>query len=111
MGNAAMQQAETFPHDGIARSSEPAHLLFRQSVDIAPQGVDEQGLRELGEHGFAADASRSCFFDQVQDGILEPVPGAIGSDVDRKNGRKSAEYRATEVRVASHVSTNESRNF
>src|SRR5437016_91173 len=110
MGSAAMQQSEAFAHDGIARSREPAHLLFGQAGNVAPQGVDEQGLREFGKHGFAADTSRTRFFHQVQNGILQPVPGTIGSDVDLKNRWKSGQYRAAEVGVASHVPTDEPRN-
>jgi hypothetical protein len=36
MGNAAMQQSEAFPHDGIARSCEPPDLLFGQAGNVAP---------------------------------------------------------------------------
>src|SRR5713226_10134731 len=111
MGSAAVQQSEAFPDDRIARSREPSHLLFRQAGDVAPQGVDEQGLGEFGKHGFAADPSRSRFFDEVQDGTLKPMPGAIRSDVDLKDGRKSAQYRPAEVGVASHVPTHEPRNI
>jgi hypothetical protein len=76
MGNAAVKQPEAFPHDRIARSGQPSGLEAR---NVAPQNVDKQRLGEFSEHGFAADPSRSCFFDQVQDGVLEPVPGAIRS--------------------------------
>ena len=110
MGNAAVQQAEALPHDGIARSREPSHLLFGQAGNVAPQGIDEQGLREFGKHGFAADPSRSCFVHQVQDGTLQPVPGAIRPDVDLKDGRKSVQYRPAEVGVASHVPAHEPRS-
>jgi len=36
MGNAAMQQSEAFPHDGIARSRKPSGLLFGQAGHVAP---------------------------------------------------------------------------
>jgi len=84
-----MQQSEAFSHDGIARSPEPPHLLFRQAGNVPPQGIDEQSLRKLRKHGRAADLSRSCFFDQVQDGILKPVPGTIPSNIDLEDARQS----------------------
>src|SRR5437763_242648 len=58
-----------------------------------------------------ANPSRSCFFDQVQDGILKPVPGAIRSDIDCKDGGQSFEYRPAQVGVASHVPANKPRGI
>ena len=99
-----------FPTMGSRAPSEPPHLLFGQAGNVAPQGVDEQGLREFGKHGLAADSSRSCFFDQVQYGILKPVPGAIRSDVDLEDGRQSVQYRPAQVGIASHVPADEPRS-
>ena len=93
MANAAMKQSEAFPHDRIARSRQPPHLLFWQVGNVAPQGVDEQSLGEFRKHGCAADPSRSCFFDQVQDRIFKPLPGAIRPDIDLKDGRQSVQNR------------------
>jgi len=81
--------------------------LLGQAGHVAPQGVDEQGLREFGEHRFAADASGSRFFYQMQDGTLQPVTGAIRADVDLKDGRQSAQDRAAQVGVAGHVPAHE----
>ena len=80
-----MKQAETFPHDGITHPCESSRLLFGEARHIAPQGVHEQGFRKLGEHRFAADSPRSGFFDQVQNGILQPESGGIRPDVYLKN--------------------------
>ena len=108
--DAAMQERETSPDDRIARPREPAALLCWQSIDVAAQGVDEQRLRKLGEHGFAADPARHGFLDEVQDGGFQPVPGRIAPHVDLEDRRKSVEDRAAEVRVARHVPAHEFRD-
>ena len=111
MGDAAMQQAEAFSHDGIARCPRAIRFAVRANPRCSAARYPRTSLGEFGKHGFAADSSRSGFFHQVQNGILQPLPGAIGPDVDLKDGRKSAQDRAAEVGVASHVPAHEPRNF
>jgi hypothetical protein len=85
MGDAAMHQAQAFPHDRIASPREPTLLLFGQAGNVTSQGVNEQGLGELRQHGFTAYASRNRFFDQMQNGTLQPLSGSIAANVDLKN--------------------------
>jgi hypothetical protein len=44
MGDAAMHQAQAFAYDWIASPRQPTLLLFRQSGNVTPQGINEQGL-------------------------------------------------------------------
>jgi hypothetical protein len=66
-------KASAFPHDGIASAREPPGLLFGQAGNVPPQCIDKQGLRELGEHSFAATVPK-LLLRPVQNGILKPVP-------------------------------------
>src|SRR5215469_5751920 len=106
-----MHQPQAFPHYGIARARQPAPLPFGQSGYVTPQRVNEQRLGQLRKHGFTADASRNRFFDQVQNGTLEPLPGSIGPDVDLENRWQAVQDRPADVGVTSHVSTNETRSL
>src|SRR5262249_28019003 len=56
MSDTAVKEAEASAYDGIAGSGEPSGLLFGKDGDVATERVDEECFRELGEHGFAADA-------------------------------------------------------
>src|SRR5215469_12940015 len=106
-----MHQPQAFPDYRIARARQPTPLLLGQSDYVTPQRVNEQRLRELRKHGFTAYASRNRFFDQVQNGTLQPLPGSIHPDVDLKDRWQTVQYRPANVGVTSHVSTNETRSL
>src|SRR5215472_12329415 len=106
-----MHQPQAFPDYRIARARQPTPLLLGQSDNVTPQRVNEQRLRELRKHGFTAYASRNRFFDQVQNGTLQPLPGPVCPDVDLKDRWQAVQYWPADVRVTSHVSTNETRSL
>src|SRR5581483_4139098 len=107
MRHAAMEQFQALPHNRITRPGEPPRLLLRQAGYITAQSIDEQGFRELGEHGVTADARRSCFFHQMQNRTFQPLPGSIGADMNLEDRRQATEYGTTEIGVAGHVSADE----
>jgi len=111
MRDATVEEAEAFADDGIACSGEPSCLLLGKGGDVATERVNEESFRELGEHGFAADASGGSLFDELKDGAFEPEPGVVGAKMDFEDGREAIQDGPHDVGVAGHVSADEAGNF
>ena len=107
---AAVKQREALAHDRVSCAREPPSRLIGEARDVSPHRVHEQDFRQLGEHHVAACAVRGGLLDEMQDRLLQPLPGAVGPDVHLQHGRQALENRTAEERVARQIPAHEPRS-
>src|SRR6266581_2398639 len=85
-----VQKSESLADEGVTRASEPTGLAGRQRVNVAPQGLDEEHLRELGENQAAAGIGSAHFVHGEADGMFEPLSRSLFGDMhDQHSGQAS----------------------
>src|SRR5262245_47734687 len=104
MSGAPVQQREALADDGISRAGEPAARLIRKARNESPECIDEERFRNLRQHHVAARTIGSRLFEQVQNRLLEPLPGSIASDVDLQDRRQAVENWTREQWIERQVS-------
>ena len=103
-----VQKSESLADDRVARAGEPAGLVGRQRVDVAPQRLDEQHFRQLGQHQPAARIRSAPFADREPDGVFQPLARGFVNDMHFQNRRQASQKDLAQPRLAGHESAHES---
>jgi hypothetical protein len=72
MGGLSMQQSQGFSDFWVANAGQPSSLFLRKLCDLAPQGFDEQGFRQLGKHSLAAGYGSIRMIHRVTKRVFKP---------------------------------------
>ena len=86
------------------------HTLDENPLPYVLEVMPKPDIGADGVERLVTDMRAMRGVDQVQDAVLEPLPRGIRPDVDLEDWRQAIEHRATEVRIAPHVSAHELRD-
>ena len=103
-----VQKSESLADERVTRASEPTGLAGRQRVYVAPQGLDEEHLRELGENQAAAGIGSAHFVHGETDGMFEPLSRSLFGDMHDQHSGQASQKDVAQPGLARQESADES---